>query len=81
MANKDTYIDPDTGKKYNLDDFDDTRSWSKAKEKGFYTHNTHKSMQSWEESVKTSGDGFSDSSVPKTPKTDSFYNNVKNWKR
>ncbi len=44
MDNKDTYIDPDTGKKYNLKDFDDTRSWSKAKDdKGFYTHMKRKS--------------------------------------
>ena len=28
---KDTYIDPETGKKYKLSDFDDTRSWSKVK--------------------------------------------------
>ena len=50
-------------------------------EKGFYTHNTHKSMQAWEDSVKVSGDGFHDSSVPKTPKTDCFYDNVSNWAR
>lgn len=48
---------------------------------GFYGHMTHKSIQKNEESVKVSGDGFHDSSVPKTPKTDCFYNNVSNWKR
>ena len=42
---------------------------------------THESLQEKEESVKTSGDGFSDSSVPKTPKTDCFYDNVSNWAR
>jgi hypothetical protein len=51
------------------------------KEKGFYTHDTHASMQHLEEDVKVSGDGFSDSSVPKTPKTDCFYDNVSNWAR
>ena len=51
------------------------------KEKGFYTHNTHASLQGQEESVKTSGDGFSDAYVPKSPTTDSFYSNVSNWKR
>jgi len=51
------------------------------KEKGFYTHSTHASLQGQEESVKTSGDGFSDSSVPNKPTTDSFYHNVSNWKR
>ena len=44
-----------------------------AHEKGFYSHMTHASLQAQEESVKVSGDGFSDSSVPKTPKTDTFY--------
>jgi hypothetical protein len=58
---------------------DDTNTTKK--EKGFFTHGTHESMQSWEDSVKVSGDGFSDSAVPKTPKTDCFYNNVINWKR
>ena len=33
MAKKDEYIDPDTGKKYKLSDFDDSRSWNKAKKK------------------------------------------------
>ena len=47
----------------------------------FYTHNTHSSLQEQEESVKTSGDGFTDSSVPKVPKTDCFYDNVSNWAR
>ena len=51
------------------------------KEKGFFTHNTHASLQGQEESVKTSGDGFSDAYVPKSPTTDSFYSNVSNWKR
>lgn len=50
-------------------------------EEGFYTHGTHKSMQAWEDSVKVSGDGFKDASVPKTPKTDCFYDNVSNWAR
>ena len=32
MAKKDdTYIDPETGKKYKLSDFDETRSWSRRK--------------------------------------------------
>ena len=70
---------------YNLSDFDDTRAshtHRKMKEdEGFFGHGTHKSMQGNEESVKVSGDGFSDSSVPKTPKTDCFYGNVSNWKR
>jgi hypothetical protein len=48
---------------------------------GFFGHGTHASMQAQEDSVSVSGDGFSDSSVPKTPKTDSFYRNVSNWKR
>jgi len=38
-------------------------------------------MQKWEDSVKVSGDGFTDSSVPKVPKTDCFYDNVSNWAR
>lgn len=29
----DTYIDPDTKKKYKLSDFDETHSWSKVKPK------------------------------------------------
>jgi hypothetical protein len=63
------------GKEIDLDDFDDTRCWTKAKkDKGFYTHMTHESLQANEDSVKVSGDGFTDSSVPKTPKTDTFYN-------
>jgi hypothetical protein len=33
MAKKDEYIDPETGKKYKLSDFDDTRRWSRAKNK------------------------------------------------
>ena len=33
----------ENGKEYNLSDFDDTRSWSKAKQdKGFYGHMTTK---------------------------------------
>ena len=44
---------------------------------GFYDHLTHKSIQPNEESVKTTGDGFTDSSVPKKPVTDNFYRNVK----
>ena len=66
------------GQKVNLKDFDDTRG---TKEKGFYTHGTHASMQAWEDSVKVSGDGFKDAFVPKTPKTDCFYDNVSNWAR
>ncbi len=42
-------------------------------DKGFYSHMTHASLQSNEESVEVSGDGFSDSSVPKKPITDCFY--------
>ena len=48
---------------------------------GFFGHGTHASMQAQEDSVTVSGDGFSDSSVHKSPMTDSFYNNVINWKR
>ena len=61
------------GKEYDLSDFDDTRG--KA-DNGFYGHMTHKSMQKNEESVEVSGDGFHDSSVPKTPTTDCFYHNI-----
>ena len=43
-----------------------------GKEKGFYTHLTHASMQGQEESVKVIGSGFPDAYLPKTPKTDSF---------
>jgi hypothetical protein len=50
-------------------------------DKGFFGHGTHASMQAQEESVETPGAGFKDSSVPKTPKTDSFYDNVSNWSR
>jgi len=53
----------------------------KKQDKGFFGHGTHESMQEQEESVHTFGDGFSDSSVPKKPTTDSFYHNVSNWKR
>ena len=42
-------------------------------DKGFYTHMTHASLQANEESVHVSGDGFHDSSVPKKPITDKFY--------
>ena len=66
------------GKEYDLSDFDDARG---KPDKGFYTHGTHASMQGQEESVKTSGDGFSDAYIPKLPTTDSFYSNVSNWKR
>ena len=48
-------------------------SMARKSDKGFYTHMTHASLQSREESVDVSGDGFSDSSVPKKPITDSFY--------
>ena len=65
-----------------LKQYDDLKGSFKLNgEKGFYTHGTHKSMQKWEDGVKVSGDGFSDSSVPKTPKTDCFYDNVSNWAR
>ena len=43
-----------------------------AHEKGFYGHMTHESLQPLEDSVECIGDGFHDSSVPKTPKTDYF---------
>ena len=35
MAKKEeeVYIDPETGKKYKLSDFDDTHSWSRNKKK------------------------------------------------
>jgi hypothetical protein len=48
---------------------------------GFYGHDTHESLQHLEDDVDCSGDGFDDSSVPKRPTTDSFYDNVSNWKR
>lgn len=70
------------GKEYDLKEFDDTRYSTRIKkDDGFYGHMTHKSLQSNEESVKVSGDGFHDSSVPKKPITDCFYHNVRNWKR
>jgi hypothetical protein len=50
------------GKTYDLKDLDD----------GFYGHMTHESLQKNEDSVIVIGDGFRDSSVPKTPKTDKF---------
>lgn len=46
-----------------------------------FKKSTHASMQSQEEDVKTTGDGYNDAFVPKTPKIDSFYNNVSNWRR
>ena len=46
---------------------------NKSKDKKFYGHMTHESIQKNEESVKYSGDGFHDSPYPKSPKTDSFY--------
>ena len=33
MADKDTYTDPSTGKKYKLSEFDDRASWSRVKKK------------------------------------------------
>ena len=51
------------------------------KDKGYYKHDTHKSYQSREESVSTSGDGFTDAFIPKSPKTDYFYYDVSNWNR
>jgi hypothetical protein len=45
---------------------------TKNKDKGFYTHMTHASLQSQEDSVPTSGDGFDDAAFPKSPKTDCF---------
>jgi hypothetical protein len=71
------------GKEYNREDFDDTRSGHThlKEDGGFFGHMTHASMQGNEESVKVSGDGFHDSSVPKKPITDCFYHNVSNWKR
>ena len=68
------------GKEYDLSDFDDSRGKAKT-DGGFYGHMTHESIQANEDAVNVSGDGFSDSSVPKTPKTDCFYSNVSNWKR
>jgi len=41
-------------------------------EKGFYSHMTHASLQSQEESVCSLGMGFEDASVPKSPTTDKF---------
>lgn len=61
------------GKEYNLSDFDDSRGKKTKEDNGFYGHMTHKSLQKNEESVCVIGDGFHDSSVPKTPKTDKFY--------
>ena len=67
------------GKEWDMDDFDDTHSWTKAKDdKGFYGHMTHKSMQKNEDSVCVIGDGFKDSSVPKKPITDKFHGVNKN---
>jgi hypothetical protein len=42
-------------------------------DKGFYSHMTHESLQAQEDSVCVRGDGFHDSSVPKKPTTDKFY--------
>ena len=50
-------------------------------DKGFFGHGTHESMQAQEDSINTTGDGFHDAAFPKSPTTDSFYNNVSNWKR
>jgi hypothetical protein len=61
------------GVKYNLSDFDDSRGKKLKEDNGFYGHMTHKSLQKNEDSVCVIGDGFHDSSVPKTPKTDTFY--------
>lgn len=41
-------------------------------DKGFYGHMTHASMQGQEDSVCVIGDGFGDSYLPKTPKTDKY---------
>ena len=41
-------------------------------DKGFYGHMTHESLQAQEDSVDCFGDGFHDSSVPKTPVSDGF---------
>lgn len=38
-------------------------------DRGFYTHMTHASLQSNEDSVEIIGDGFGDSTYPKSPKT------------
>ena len=42
----------------------------KSRDKGFYSHMTHASLQANEDSVCIIGDGFGDSYVPKSPKTD-----------
>lgn len=39
------------------------------KDKGFYSHMTHASLQKNEDSVEIIGDGYGDSFMPKTPKT------------
>jgi hypothetical protein len=56
-------------------------AYSKSREHGFYTHDTHESLQHLEDDVKVSGDGFNDATYPKSPTTDSFYDNVSNWHR
>lgn len=45
------------------------------KDKGFYTHMTHASIQPQEDRVDevTIGSGQHDADFPKTPKTDTFY--------
>lgn len=48
-------------------------SMARHKDKGFYSHMTHASLQANEDSVEVIGDGFHDSSVPKKPITDCFY--------
>ena len=47
-------------------------SMKRKSENGFYGHMTHASLQSQEDSVKTSGDGFDDAAFPKSPTTDCF---------
>lgn len=79
-------IGDDKKVKINLDDYNDLGTNEPVKQgtkedNKFFGHGTHKSMQKNEEAVKVSGDGFKDSSVPKTPKTDCFYDNVSNWRR
>lgn len=47
-----------------------SKAGKSRKDKGFYSHMTHASLQSQEDSVCVIGDGFDDAYVPKSPKTD-----------
>ena len=51
----------------------------KKVEHGFYGHLTHQSMQYQEDNVTCIGDGFDDAAFPKTPKTDKFEHQNRNF--